>query len=83
MSLTTPLIVSTNSIVNSIDHQCYNINFFQKGLNYCQAKIENIFSTPYFLASSSYSYYSGRMTGEMCATSCLKNNFIYAALISG
>jgi hypothetical protein len=46
----------------------------------CQAQNENFYSAPFQAASNDYWYASSLMTGEMCALSCLKYGFIYAAL---
>jgi hypothetical protein len=50
------------------------------GMNMCQAQSENLYSAPFQATSNDYWYASLSMTGEMCAISCLKYGFIYAAL---
>jgi len=46
----------------------------------CQAQAENQFYAPVNEGLSGYWYLSTTMSGQMCLSSCLKYNFVYAAI---
>ena len=49
-------------------------------MSMCQAQSENLNQAPLQVTSNEYWYASSSMTGEMCAMSCLKYGYTYAAL---
>ena len=53
---------------------------FQDGMTLSQAQAENPMKTPYHDVTSGYWYTSSLMSGDMCASSCLKYGFMYAGI---
>jgi hypothetical protein len=54
---------------------------FQGGMSACQAQAENPFGKPSNQAESGFWYSSSTlMSGDMCAKSCSKYGFMYAAI---
>ena len=66
----------------TIKHECYDNWFlFRDGLTICQAQTENPQVAPFNIRLNTYSYLDiNLMSGEMCASSCLKYGFAYAAI---